>query len=454
MSVGVSPSEWVSAKRQALGAAGSLHARFTRGAFWSLTGAAISRGLTLVAAILCARLLGKVGFGELGIVQSTVGTFGILAGLGLGLTATKFVAEFRERDPLKVGRILALTTVAALGCSATMAFLLIVLAPYLAGNTLGAPQLATPLAVGAGLVFFGALNGAQTGALAGFEAFRKIAYVNIGVGVASFPTIVVGVWRWGVTGAIWGMVAAMILNWILNHRALRQECSRTGIFYDFARCQREWRVLVEFSLPAFLASVVVGPALWVCNTLLVRQPNGYAQLGLYTAADRWRLLILFVPGSLFGMVLPVLSSLYGSADEMGFHRFFRTNLLLNLGLALVPAVAIATLALPIMSLYGRQFRAGWAILIVLALAAIPEAISTIYMVRLICADRMWWRLALDLQLVVVLLLLARWWIPRWGALGMAAAYGSTMVALCLSQSLLTGRQLASGCNLLAPGEGK
>jgi O-antigen/teichoic acid export membrane protein len=295
MSVAFDPREWVFVRRQEVLPPGSLRARFSQGVFWSLTGAVISRGLTLMASIACARLLGKAGFGELGIIQSTVGTFGTFAGLGLGLTATKYVAEFRERDASKAGRILALSGVAATVSGVLMALLLIVLAPYLATHTLGAPNLARPLAVGAGLVFLGALNGAQTGSLAGFEAFQSIAKVNIGAGLSSFPLIVVGVWRWGLIGVVWGMVAALGLNWVLNNYVLRRECARAGVSYDFASCQKEWLVLCQFSLPALLASIVVGPALWICNTLLVGHPNGYAQLGLYTAADRWRLLILFVP---------------------------------------------------------------------------------------------------------------------------------------------------------------
>ena len=114
-----------------------------------------------------------------------------------------------------------------------------------------------------------------------------------------------------------------------------------------------------------------------------------------------------------------------------------------LSLALAPALVISALALPLMSLYGLQFRSGWPILIVLACAAIPEAINNIYMARLICAQRMWWRFALDLQLACALLLLAWWWIPRWGAMGLAMAYVAAMSTLCLSQVLLGRRQLLS-----------
>ena len=402
--------------------AGSLRARFSLGVFWSLAGAVISRGFTLGASIVCARLLGKTGFGELGMIQSTVGTFGIFAGLGLGLTATKYVAGLRQQDPGRVGRILALSAMAALISGIIMTALLVAMSPFLARNIFAAPHLAGPLAVGAGLVFFGALNGAQTGALAGFEAFQTIARVNVFAGLTSFPLIVLGVWRWGIQGAVWGTVAAMAINWALNNRALRREGVRSGISYKFAGFYKEWRILHRFTLPAFLASIVVGPAMRICNTLLVHQPEGYAQLGLYTAADRWRLLILFVPTSVFGMVVPVLSNLYGAGDLLGFKRVFRANVLLNSGLALASALIVIVLAPRIMSVFGKPFHSGWPILAILAFSALPEALNTVLGHPLIVADAMWWRCGFDLLLAALLVGSAFVFIPRWGAVGLASAY--------------------------------
>jgi O-antigen/teichoic acid export membrane protein len=414
---------WIVAKHRELVPAGSLRARFTLGIVWSLAGAVVSRGFLLAASVACARFLGKEGFGALGMIQSTAGMFGVFAGLGLGLTATKYVAEFRRQDPAKTGRILALSASAAFvfGCMITV--LLILLAPYLAKKVLATPQLAVPLAVGSGLVFFGAMNGAQTGALAGFEAFKTIARVNVLSGVASFPLIVLGVWRGGLQGAVWGSVAALAINWALNNRALRRECASANISYQFASCHRELGILHRFSLPAFLASIVVGPGIWVCNALLVHQPQGYAQLGIYTAADKWRLLILFVPTSVFAMVLPVLSNLYGEGDGARFRKVFRANLQLNAGLALLAALLIAAFAAPIMAIYGNSFRGGRLILIVLAFSALPEALNTILKQPLVAAHLMWWRFAFDLLLVAVLVGLAWELIPKWGALGLAASYG-------------------------------
>src|SRR4029453_8025188 len=87
---------------------------FAIGAFWALVGAVVSRGFTLVSSVLAGRLLGTMGFGEVGMIQNTQGLFGILAGAGLGLAATKFVAEFRSIDPAKAGRCVSLATTIAL----------------------------------------------------------------------------------------------------------------------------------------------------------------------------------------------------------------------------------------------------------------------------------------------------------------------------------------------------
>jgi O-antigen/teichoic acid export membrane protein len=430
---------WIAAKHRELVPAGSLRARFTLGVLWSLAGAIASRGFLLAASVVCARFLGKAGFGQLGMIQSTAGMFGVFAGLGLGLTATKYVAEFRQQDPIKAGRILALSASVAFVAGVVITVLLVLFAPYLAKHVLASPQLAAPLAIGSGLVFFGAMNGAQTGALAGFEAFRTVARVNVLSGVASFVLIVLGVWRGGLRGAIWGSVAALALNWALNNRALRRECTNANISYQFGSCLRELSMLHRFSLPAFLASMLVAPAFWVCNSLLVHQPRGYAELGIYAAADKWRLLILFVPTSVFAMVFPVLSNLYGEGDTAGFQKVFRANLQLNVGLAFLAAVLIAVFAAPIMAIYGNTFSGGRPVLIVLAFSALPEALNAILGQPLIAAHFMWWRFAFDMLLVAVLLTLAWLLIPKWGALGLAVSFGLSYASTSLGLFLFLQR---------------
>src|SRR5438105_11852574 len=93
--------------------AASVRTRFVVGAFWSLAGAVVSRGLTLAASALEGRLLGSAVFGELEMVQSTQESFGVFTGSALGLAATKYVAEHQATDWLKASRCLKLATFGA-----------------------------------------------------------------------------------------------------------------------------------------------------------------------------------------------------------------------------------------------------------------------------------------------------------------------------------------------------
>src|SRR5437667_7809 len=95
---------------------------------------------------------------------------------------------------------------------------------------LKAKLLACPLAsgllqAGAWLLLFGGVNGAQTGALAGFEAFKTIARINLITGLLAFPITLAGAWFGGVTGSVWALTANLGLNCIMNFVALRKEAA-------------------------------------------------------------------------------------------------------------------------------------------------------------------------------------------------------------------------------------
>ena len=210
-----------------------LAIRLLKGAFWVTFGSVISRGLGLLASVAVARILGKVRFGEIGIVQNTVVMLTSFAGLGLGLAATKFIAEFRNLDPLKAGRVLALTSAVTLATSGAASLLLLLTAPWVAAHALSAPHLTVAVRIGAVLLFFSGLNSVQINALSGFEAFRAIARINIICGAMNFPLMLGGTYYWGLTGALWACSIVLALNCLLTQLALRQECRQNKIVYSY-----------------------------------------------------------------------------------------------------------------------------------------------------------------------------------------------------------------------------
>src|SRR5271168_1526513 len=111
--------------------ASPLSVRLAHGVFWSLVGAVLVRGLGLLSSIIVARMLGITAFGEFMMIQNTIGLFGIFAGLGLGITATKYVAEMRETDPARCGRIIGLILIVATAGGLAAGASLLLFAPWI-----------------------------------------------------------------------------------------------------------------------------------------------------------------------------------------------------------------------------------------------------------------------------------------------------------------------------------
>jgi O-antigen/teichoic acid export membrane protein len=365
-------------------------------------------------------MLGEVGFGELGIVQSTVGMFQVFGGFGLGITATKYVAEFREKDPGRAVRIISLSGFVAVATGAIFGLALFGLAPWLAQHTLNSPRLAGVLKIGAFLLLMGALSGAQSGALAGFEAFKSIAGVNFLTGISTFPLLVGGAYLGGLNGAVWGLAAGSCFNWLLNKQALKGEIQKTGIPLRLKDCAQEWRVLWGFSIPSVLSGLMVMPVYWICNAILVNQPNGYAEMGIFNAASQWRSAILFLPMAVGSILLPILANLNGADDRRRFKQVLNYNILLNGVLASIVALPVALLSGVIMSSYGSAFAHSYQVLVILSFLAVLMAIINVIWQAIAGYGKVWWSFYLS-AIWGATMIVATWLLRNHGAYGLALA---------------------------------
>jgi len=349
-----------------------LQLRLASAGLWSLAGAFVSRVLGLLASIIIARTLGSVVFGELGIIQSTTGMFAVLGAFGLAETGTKHVAELREKDPARSGRVIGLSTLVGLLGGALAAALLAVFSNRLA-VALAAPHLATLLAYSSLLLLLAALAAAQSGALAGFEAFKQLARINTVVAIVSFPVFVCGGYFAGLRGCVLALILTAATNCFLSFRAVRTEAMRRQIRIVYSSLRSEFPILWKFSLPAVLTGVLVMPTYWVCNAILAHQPNGYAELGLFNAASAWRSAILFLPGLLGPLLLPFSSSLASEGHEAESRQVCRTGLVVNTCTAVAVALPVVLLAGSIMRMYGPQYESGSKLLVLLAILAVVMA---------------------------------------------------------------------------------
>src|SRR5690606_26190386 len=109
---------------------------------------------------IVARILGQTQFGEFGLVQSTVGVAGLMAGVGLGSTATRFVAQHVNTDRARAGRVIALVRAASFG-TVLLAGTALIAASGSIAREMEAPHLQSALACSSMLMAVAAFRGIQ-----------------------------------------------------------------------------------------------------------------------------------------------------------------------------------------------------------------------------------------------------------------------------------------------------
>jgi O-antigen/teichoic acid export membrane protein len=404
--------------------------RLAQGAFWSLVGTAGSQGLQFLSVVAVARLLGKTGFGELAVIQSTVGLFGIFGAFGMGVTATKHVAQFRAVDPARAGRVMALSGVVAFATSAVMAAVLAIAAPWLASHTLAAPHLAGPLRLTSVLLLISGLNGAQAGALAGLEAFGAVARVTVLGSAVAFPLMIAWTYSSGLPGTIRAMIVGAGVTWCLSHLALRREARRASVPFSFRGCLAEREVLWRFSLPSTIAGSLVAPVTWLCSALLVNQPGGYEQMGIYNAVLRVRQIPEVVGNAALAALLPMLSAQFGNKDVAGYAKTLRIAFYLSAAVVAPASLLLTALPALTMLVFGGSYRGNASVVQWVMLQLLIAGLLAPFGRILPSMNRMWFGFVYNLGWGVLIVASTYVLLP-YGAKGLAAASAFTQLTASL-----------------------
>jgi len=407
----------------AFGHRSSLRARFQAGIFWNAIAAVAAQGTTFLANLVVANLLGRDGFGEFSIVYTTVLAAAGIAQVATGVTATKYVAEFRDLEKDRAGRVLGLCSLVSLAGGAGATLLIISSASWLAGRVLSAPHVVNELSVAAGFVLFSAANGYQQGALAGFEAYRNLARVSIAAGIVHVASVVVGTYWWDLTGAVTGVVVSAAVRWLLFNVALRAEAERRGIAIRYRNALGERTIVHRFAVPAAIAGLSTMPAVWLANVFLAQQPGGYGQVGLFTAANNLKNLVLFLPALTNNVGQALLNSQKGHRDQARYTKVFWANTGATATLLITASAAMAIFGKLLLGLYGATFDEAYPILMVLLVAAVMEGMATATYQVVQTQERMWASLfGIALPRDLLLIGGAYFLAARHGGLGLATAF--------------------------------
>ena len=399
-----------------------VRTRMTRGVAWNAIGTAFNQGSTFLVNLVVAHLLTRAAFGQYAMIQTTLSVVAALAPLSTAYTATKYVAEYRQRDPARASRILGLCA-AISGAMAILASLGLFVGAERVAVALKEPALAPGLMVAAVVMFFSVTNAFAIGALAGLESYPAIGRAGIASGLLYVLLSAGGAVEWGVPGALGGAAIAGFLQAAILWPVLIREAHRWSLRVDLAGARQETTILLGFSLPAALNGFVSLPAIWMANAILARQPDGYQQMALFTAANSFRIIVLFIPNILNNVGMSVLNSQRGAGHEAQFRRLFWTNWFVTGGVVLLAGIVLAITGPWVLLLFGRDFRGAYSALLVLLVAALAESLALATFQVIQSQARIWWSfVGVVTPAYLTLLGAAAAFVPRGGAVGLAVAY--------------------------------
>lgn len=364
-----------------------LAKRFSGAVFWSLAGALTQKFFLLATSFLCMRIMGQDNYGKMSIVRSTIQMFILFGAVGMGSTATKFLAEFRDTKRKRLTGVYSIVNLLSLSFGGLTTIAVLCFAPLIA-DYLKDPGLIHCIRVGAFLLFFSIINSIQTGILAGFEKFKEIAIVGTLGGISEFICIVLGAEFLSIIGALLGYGVGFMCMTIMNQIAIGKLIHYSELHFSFKAIHWEMvkRILL-FSIPLLGSSLIVTPVMWYLQTLLVRCCS-FSELGVYAAADQWKFVLLFIPNAFSRIALPLLANQNNKNDVDTYTRLLKINLLINGGTTSLLWVLFAAAAPIVLWLYQLPFSC-YSTFVLLAASTIFSSLAAVFGQAITSKSKTW-----------------------------------------------------------------
>ena len=405
----------------------SFQQRLARGISWSVAGAIVSNGLSFAASLPAAWILGRGGFGELAMVQSTVAMFSAFAGFGIGVAATKSIAECRQQSPKKAARVTVVAVTVSLLTGVVAGAILFAASHWLATTSLAASHLTVPIRIGVLLLILGAVDSVLIGALAGWEDFRAITIVSLAKGICAVPCLAGGAFLGGVEGAIWGSVVISVATITAGGVLVVRKTGLAALAgVNLNNSLVELRMIPQSALPLLISSTVVAVAEWSALALVANQPDGFAETGTFAAINRIVGIVLLMSELLSRPLIPMISEQLGRGARAAAQKTVRVGIRINAAVVAPVILVGALFGSQIMSFFGDDFADSGPILTAALVSAGVVAVST-PMGRWLIASGQAWTNTLVFMIWSLVFVSTAWFMVPWGAAGLVIARGVAYV---------------------------
>lgn len=283
-------------------------------------GAVVSKVLLTIFNILLARILTVEAYGAYSLINNTVQTFTVFAGAGIGVTLTRYIALYREKDIKQTGILLGTLMVINIIISLIISIFVFIFADKIAVLLKSEIEINNLLRITAGTIFFTAVVAILQGALQGFESYKNIATIQV---IANFLNILLGVILaryFGIVGAIYSLLILQVFMFIMMVNNLAKNIKKNDIKLNIIFNKEVKQAILQVTIPSFLATVFVLPIMWITN-FYFSSNIGLEEFAAFSVCLQWFNIVNYIPQQL-GQLKPIYTQLY---DEKKYSELKKYN---------------------------------------------------------------------------------------------------------------------------------
>jgi len=291
---------------------------------WQLISFASRMGamfLGIVQSVVIVRILSVAEYGLVSIVTSVGAAFGVYQHLGLASGSTKEISTAENNE--KVFKIFLTSTVIRYLISLPLALTLFILAPHLATQTYGHPELVLPLRIFSLVMLVQGVQSIFNAVISGLQRFKRLFLYQVFIALCSLVIYIPLIYFYKVNGYFYALLGFNILSsLVLGYLALKP-LSGNFVFPAKEEFKALFKQILSISLGIFLVKIIytywnkIGP-------LILGTSLSPEQVGIFSFALLYSGKLMSVSDSVTDVNLPFLSKKFKENFEE-FKQLFSSN---------------------------------------------------------------------------------------------------------------------------------
>jgi O-antigen/teichoic acid export membrane protein len=395
----------------------------------------VERAGAMLQTMILARLLGIADYGVYGLIFGTIGLTASLTGLQMGLTATVFLARFRESDKQKAAFVMDFTNRFGWGVSGLLLACTLPFCRPITSWLVGNATTPVSIALACLLIAFSILSGLQDGVLQGFEDFRSSAVARLATTLTTLALMYPACRYFRLPGVLATSLAALLVKYAILAMVVRRH-ARENAIPSRGSGMNAAELLWGFSVPAMLTSLFGGVVNWGCTLALSRMKSGFDAVAVINTGMQWRAPIILLTSLVNTVAIPAISRNAYNRDHKAVRALHNWTLLFNGGVALLVSAVVIAAAPFLLLAYGPEFAKGRTIFSLIVASSVPQVVAGIYTQYLVAKGLAWRQFFVMTCGALPMLAGGLLFIPKYGGLGFAfvslAAATFAMLALIIT----------------------